>query len=162
MKKSHATVLEREALLRDIEQLRREGKSVAFANGCFDVLHVGHVRYLEAASELADILVVGVNGDASVRSLKGEGRPAMPAAERAEMIAALASVDYVTVFEEGSPVDLLEALRPDFHCKGTDYTPDSVPEAAVVRAYGGEVRIVGDPKDHSTSDILRKIARGAS
>ena len=162
MKKSHAAVLDREALRRDIEQVRREGKSVAFANGCFDVLHVGHVRYLEAASELADILVVGVNGDASVRSLKGEGRPAMPAAERAEMIAALASVDYVTVFEEGSPVDLLEALRPDFHCKGTDYTPDSVPEAVVVRAYGGEVRIVGDPKDHSTSDILRKIARGAS
>lgn len=162
MKKAHATVLDRVALLRALEPLRRDGSTIAFANGCFDVLHVGHVRYLDAAAELADFLVVGVNGDDSVHSLKGDGRPAMPSAERAEMIAALASVDYVIVFEESSPVSLLEALRPEFHCKGTDYTPDSVPEAAVVRAYGGEVRIVGDPKDHSTSEILRRIGGGGS
>jgi len=162
MKKTHGVVVERSALGQEIAAARREGKTIAFANGCFDVLHVGHIRYLEAAADLADVLVVGVNGDESVRTLKGEGRPAMPAAERAELIAALAAVDYVVLFEERSPADLLSTLQPDFHCKGTDYTPDSVPEADVVRAYGGEVRIVGDPKDHSTTSILRAIAkRGA-
>lgn len=136
---------------------RSRGRTIAFANGCFDVLHVGHVRYLQDASRVADVLIVGVNGDESVRHLKGEGRPVMPAAERAELISSIRGVGYVTVFDESSPARLLELLRPDFQCKGTDYTPDSVPEAAIVRAYGGEVVIVGDPKDHSTSELLGRM-----
>ena len=132
-------------------------KKIAFANGCFDVLHVGHIRYLQGAKEAADILVVGVNGDESVRELKGEGRPVMPANERAELVASIKGVDYVTIFNEPSPARLLGVLKPDFQAKGTDYTPDSVPEAEVVKAYGGRVIIVGDPKDHSTSAILEKM-----
>ncbi|MEO8035091.1 MAG: adenylyltransferase/cytidyltransferase family protein [Acidobacteriota bacterium] len=140
-----------------MERLRKEGKTIAFANGCFDVLHVGHVRYLQDAARQADVLVVGVNGDESVRALKGEGRPVMSEGERAELIAAIRGVTYVTIFHDRSPVPLLQALRPDFHCKGTDYTADSVPEASVVKAYGGRVVIVGDPKDHSTTAILAKL-----
>jgi rfaE bifunctional protein nucleotidyltransferase chain/domain len=155
----NAPVLERDQLLRAVEDARKAGKKIAFANGVFDVLHVGHVRYLQAAAAVADILIVAVNADASVRALKGEGRPVMPEAERAEIVSAIRGVSYVTVFGERSPAPLLELLEPDFHCKGTDYTPDSVPEAAVVRAYGGQVVIVGDPKDHSTTEILRKIPR---
>src|SRR3954453_12235524 len=136
---------------------RRTGKTIAFANGCFDVLHVGHIRYLQGAKEAADILVVGVNGAYSVRELKGEGRPVMPAQERAELIAAIKGVDYVTIFDERSPARLLGVLKPDFQAKGTDYTADSVPEAEVVKGYGGKVIIVGDPKDHSTSAILEKM-----
>jgi rfaE bifunctional protein nucleotidyltransferase chain/domain len=136
---------------------RREGRTVALANGCFDVLHLGHVRYLEGARAEADLLVVGVNGDASVRRLKGEGRPVMPAADRALLVAALRAVDLVTVFEEDDVAKLLLELRPDVHCKGSDYTVDSVPERDVVRSYGGRVAIVGGPKDHDTRHLLARI-----
>ena len=155
----NAPILTERQLIEKIEIEREHGRRVAFANGVFDVMHVGHIRYLQAAAAVADILVVGVNGDESVRRLKGEGRPVMPDEERAEMVSAIRGVSYVTIFHEKSPGRLLQALRPDFHCKGTDYTPDSVPEAEVVRAYGGKVVIVGDPKDHSTSDILRKLRK---
>jgi rfaE bifunctional protein nucleotidyltransferase chain/domain len=139
---------------------RTAGRSVAFANGVFDLLHVGHVRYLEAAAQEADLLVVAINDDESVRKLKGEGRPIMTAGDRAELVAALRCVDYVVVFSEPTVGALLEALRPDVHCKGTDYTVESVPEREIVRAYGGRTAIVGDPKDHSTRDLLARI--GAS
>jgi rfaE bifunctional protein nucleotidyltransferase chain/domain len=138
-------------------EARRAGRTVALANGCFDVLHVGHVRYLEGARAEADLLVVGVNGDDSVRRLKGEGRPVLPAADRALLVAALRAVDLVVVFEEDDVGDLLRTLRPDVHCKGTDYTVDSVPEREIVRSYGGRVAIVGDPKDHDTSRLLVRI-----
>ncbi len=141
------------------EQLRREGRRIAFANGCFDLLHVGHIRYLAGARAEGDVLVVGVNSDASVAHLKGPGRPLLPAPARAELVAALESVDYVVVFEEPSVAELLEELRPDVHCKGTDYTEETVPEREVMKRLGGQVRIVGDPKDHSTRDILADIAR---
>jgi D-glycero-beta-D-manno-heptose 1-phosphate adenylyltransferase len=141
------------------QRLRREGKRVAFANGCFDLLHVGHVRYLQGARELADVLVVGVNSDRTVAALKGPGRPLLPAAARAELVAALESVDYVVIFDEPTVAAVLEELRPDVHCKGTDYTEGTVPEREVMRRLGGEVRIVGDPKDHSTRNILAEIAR---
>jgi len=136
---------------------RREGRTVALANGCFDVLHVGHVRYLQGARAEADVLVVGVNGDASVRQLKGEGRPVMKAEDRALLVAALRAVDHVVVFEENDVSRLLVALRPDVHCKGTDYTPGTVPEREVVRSYGGRVAIVGDPKQHDTRALLQRI-----
>jgi D-glycero-beta-D-manno-heptose 1-phosphate adenylyltransferase len=136
---------------------RTSGKTIAFANGVFDILHVGHVRYLQDAARVADVLVVGVNGDESTRRLKGEGRPVMPAVERAELISAIRGVGYVTIFEEKSPARLLQELRPDFQCKGTDYSADSVPEAEIVKAYGGKVVIVGDPKDHSTTSVLEKM-----
>jgi len=139
------------------ECLRRKGKRVAFANGCFDVLHVGHTRYLQAARAEGDVLVVGVNGDAAVRALKGPGRPLVPAEARAEMVAALEAVDYVVIFEEQSAEAVLIELNPHVHCKGTDYTEESVPEREVMRRLGGEVRIVGDPKDHSTRTILAGI-----
>ena len=143
-----------------VEDARRAGRTVAFANGVFDLLHVGHVRYLQAAAREADVLVVAVNDDASVRALKGPGRPMLPAADRAELVAALRGVDYVVIFAEPTVTPLLELLRPDVHCKGTDYTVDTVPERATVRAYGGRIAIVGDPKDHSTRDLLRAIREG--
>jgi rfaE bifunctional protein nucleotidyltransferase chain/domain len=136
---------------------RAAGHTIAFANGCFDVLHVGHIRYLQDAAKQADVLVVGVNGDESVRGLKGEGRPVMNERERAEIISAIRGVSYVTIFHEQSPARLLGDLKPDFHCKGTDYTAESVPERDIVTAYGGKVVIVGDPKDHSTTEMLRKM-----
>ena len=145
----------REALARE----RAAGRTIAWANGVFDILHVGHVRYLQDAAKVADVLVVGVNGDESVRTLKGPDRPLMPAAERAEIIDAIQGVTYVTIFDEKSPARLLQLLQPDFQCKGTDYTADSVPEAEIVKAYGGKVVIVGDPKDHSTTDLLAKMRR---
>jgi rfaE bifunctional protein nucleotidyltransferase chain/domain len=151
-------VLSREALVERVEALRKDGKSIAFANGCFDMLHVGHVRYLEAAAQEADALIVALNDDESVRRLKGEGRPILPAADRAELVAALRCVDFVVVFPEATVGPLLEALRPDVHCKGTDYTVDSVPERDVVKAYGGRTAIVGDPKDHSTRDLLARLS----
>ncbi|HEX7153399.1 MAG TPA: adenylyltransferase/cytidyltransferase family protein [Thermoanaerobaculia bacterium] len=153
----NAPILTEAQLTETLDRLRAEGKQVAFANGCFDVLHVGHIRYLQDAAQVADVLVVGVNGDDSVRELKGEGRPVMNEQERAELIAAIRGVGYVTIFREKSPSRLLQVLKPEFHCKGTDYTPDSVPEAEVVRAYGGKVVIAGDPKDHSTTAILEKM-----
>jgi rfaE bifunctional protein nucleotidyltransferase chain/domain len=145
-----------EAVARD----RAAGRTVALANGCFDVLHVGHVRYLQGAAAEADRLVVAVNDDDSVRTLKGEGRPIMSAADRAELVAGLRPVNYVVVFEGRTVADVLEAIRPDVHCKGTDYTVESVPERALVAAYGGRTAIVGDPKDHSTRDLLARV-RGA-
>jgi rfaE bifunctional protein nucleotidyltransferase chain/domain len=154
-----APILTESELLEALAAERAAGKSIAFANGCFDVLHVGHIRYLQDAAHVADVLVVGVNGDASVRVLKGEGRPVMPENERAEIISAIRGVSYVTIFHEESPSRLLGILRPDFQCKGTDYTADSVPEAEIVKAYGGKVVIVGDPKDHSTSEMLRRMKR---
>jgi rfaE bifunctional protein nucleotidyltransferase chain/domain len=142
-----------------VAEARAAGKTVALANGCFDVLHVGHVRYLHGARAEADVLVVGVNGDGSVRRLKGEGRPVMPEADRALLVAALRDVDHVVVFPEDDVGGLIRALRPDVHCKGTDYTEDTVPERAMVRAYGGRVAIVGDAKDHDTRRLLDRLRR---
>ena len=150
-------ILQREELVTRINADRANGSRVVLANGCFDVLHVGHVRYLAGAQELGDVLVVGVNSDAQVARLKGAGRPVLPETERAEIVAALESVTYVTVFDEPTVEELLLALKPDVHAKGTDYTEDSVPERDVVRSYGGRVAIVGDPKDHSTSAILARL-----
>jgi rfaE bifunctional protein nucleotidyltransferase chain/domain len=139
---------------------RAAGRTIAFANGCFDLLHVGHVRYLQAASAEADRLIVAVNDDRSVSSLKGSGRPILGAADRAEMVAALRGVDYVIVFHDATVERLLLRLTPDVHCKGTDYTLDSVPERAVVQSYGGRTAIVGDPKNHSTRNLLSRLSRG--
>jgi rfaE bifunctional protein nucleotidyltransferase chain/domain len=136
---------------------RRAGRTIAFANGAFDLLHVGHVRYLQAASREADRLVVAVNSDASVRRLKGDGRPAMDEAARAELVAALRGVDYVVIFGDATVERLLRLIRPDVHCKGTDYTADTVPERHVVAEYGGRIAIVGDPKDHSTRDLIARL-----
>lgn len=152
----NAPILSEAQLLEALAREREAGRTIAFANGIFDLLHVGHLRYLQGAAAVADLLVVGVNSDASTRLLKGEGRPVVPQAERAELVAALRGVAYVTIFEERSPGRLIEALRPDFHCKGTDYSPENVPEGEIVRAYGGRVVIVGDPKDHSTTDLIRR------
>jgi len=148
-------------LLSRVADDRRHGRTIALANGCFDILHVGHVRYLEGAAHEADRLIVAVNDDASVRQLKGNGRPIVPAAARAEVIAAVRGVDYVVVFPELTVDRLLGVLKPDVHCKGTDYTLETVPERDAVRAYGGRVAIVGDPKDHSTRDLLARIGAGA-
>jgi D-glycero-beta-D-manno-heptose 1-phosphate adenylyltransferase len=150
-------VLNREELIERIKAARQNGSRIVLANGCFDVLHVGHVRYLAGARDLGDVLVVGVNSDEQVARLKGEGRPILPAVERAELVDALESVTYVTIFPEPTVEELLLALKPDVHAKGTDYTADSVPERDVVRSYGGRVAIVGDPKDHSTSAILARL-----
>lgn len=151
-------VLSVAGLSRRLAELRRQGKTVAFANGHFDLLHVGHLRYLQAAKAEADVLVVAVNDDASVARLKGPGRPVVPAAERAELLAGLVPVDFVVIFSGDSPTPLLAELRPDVHCKGTDYgTPERVPEYATVQAYGGRTALVGDPKDHATSDLISQV-----
>jgi D-glycero-beta-D-manno-heptose 1-phosphate adenylyltransferase len=140
------------------EELRREGRRIAFANGCFDLLHVGHVRYLQAAREQGDVLVVGVNSDRAVTQLKGPGRPLLPAEARIELVAALESVDFAVIFEDLTAENLLRDLRPHVHCKGTDYSLETVPERAVVESLGGEVRIVGDAKRHSTRELIDEIA----
>jgi D-glycero-beta-D-manno-heptose 1-phosphate adenylyltransferase len=140
-----------------VAQARASGRRIALANGCFDILHVGHVRYLQGARAEADVLVVAVNDDESVQRLKGPGRPIMPADDRALMVAALKSVDHVLVFHEDDVARVLLALKPDVHCKGTDYTPETVPEREIVRSYGGRVAIVGDPKDHDTRALLLKL-----
>ena len=140
---------------------RSAGQTVAFANGCFDVLHVGHIRYLSGAAQEADKLIVAVNNDASVRGLKGDGRPLMDESARAELVAALRDVDYVVLFGERSVDRLLAEIKPHVHCKGTDYTVDTVPERDTVTAYGGRIAIVGDPKDHSTRDLVARIREGA-
>ena len=149
-------VVSRERLTELVRTDRREGRTIAFANGCFDLLHVGHIRYLQAAAAEADRLIVAVNDDVTAAA-KGPGRPILKAADRAELVAALRGVDYVTIFPEPTVAPLLELLRPDVHCKGTDYTADSVPERETVLAYGGRIAIVGDPKDHSTRDLLARI-----
>jgi len=151
-------VLTRDQLADRVASDRASGLTIAFANGCFDLLHVGHVRYLEASAQEADVLVVALNDDAMVRQLKGAQRPILPAEHRAALVAALRCVDYVVIFPEPTVGPLLRLLQPDVHCKGTDYTVDSVPERAVVESYGGRTAIVGDPKDHSTRDLLARIA----
>jgi rfaE bifunctional protein nucleotidyltransferase chain/domain len=149
-------LVSREQLAAIVTADREAGRTIAFANGCFDLLHVGHVRYLQAAAAEGDRLIVAVNDDATAGA-KGPGRPVLPAEDRAELVAALRGVDYVTIFPEPTVAPLLRLLRPDVHCKGTDYTVDSVPERDTVAAYGGRVAIVGDPKDHSTRDLLSRI-----
>jgi rfaE bifunctional protein nucleotidyltransferase chain/domain len=151
-------ILDRNRLIARVAIARRNGARVVLANGCFDLLHVGHVRYLEGARALGDLLVVGVNSDERVRELKGEGRPYVPERERAEIVAALRAVDFVTIFQEPTVEALLRAIRPDIHAKGTDYTEESVPERDVVRSLGGRVAIVGDPKNHSTSQMLKQLS----
>jgi rfaE bifunctional protein nucleotidyltransferase chain/domain len=149
--------MSRGELAAQVSRDRERGLTVAFANGAFDLLHVGHIRYLEAARREGDRLIVAVNDDESVRGLKGAGRPIMPAADRAELVAALRAVDYVVIFPEPTVAPLLALLEPDVHCKGTDYTADTVPERDTVRAYGGRIAIVGDPKDHSTRAMLVRL-----
>ena len=139
------------------KELRQKGRVIAFANGCFDLIHVGHVRYLLGARESADVLIVGINSDRSVRQLKGQGRPLNPLEERMEILRYIEPVDYIVAFEEISPADLISELKPHYQCKGTDYTPETVPERSIVESYGGEVIIVGDPKDHSSSDLLTRM-----
>jgi len=141
------------------ERLRRERQRIAFANGCFDLLHVGHVRFLQGARQQGDVLVVGVNGDRAVAALKGTGRPLLPADARAELVAALECVNYVVVFEDVTAEALLRHLRPDVQCKGPDYSEETVPEREVMRNLGGSVRIVGDPKGHSTRKLLEEIVK---
>lgn len=150
-------IVSREELAERVARNRERGLTHAFANGCFDLLHAGHIRYLEAARREADRLIVAVNDDQSVRSLKGGNRPILKAADRAELVAALRAVDDVVIFGEPDVTALLTLLKPEVHCKGTDYTLDTVPERDTVRAYGGRVAIVGDPKDHSTRDLLSRI-----
>jgi D-glycero-beta-D-manno-heptose 1-phosphate adenylyltransferase len=152
-------ILDRGTLAEHVRLGRARGLRFAFANGAFDLLHVGHVRYLEAARRQADRLIVAVNDDESVRMAKGPSRPIMAAMDRAELVAALRAVDYVVIFAEPTVTGLLELLTPEVHCKGTDYTLDTVPERETVRAYGGRIAIVGDPKDHSTTDLLARLVK---
>ena len=156
---SARVVADYRALAALLEAERRRGSSVALTNGCFDVLHVGHVRLLEGARGLGDVLVVALNSDASARANKGAGRPCIPLAERMEIVAALSGVDFVTSFDEPTVAALLETLRPDVHVKGTDWTPETVPERDVVAAYGGRVAIAGDPKTHASSELIAKLRR---
>jgi D-glycero-beta-D-manno-heptose 1-phosphate adenylyltransferase len=150
-------ILSRESLREVLDARRKKGERIVLANGCFDLLHAGHVRYLEAARREGDILVVAVNSDSSVRPLKGPGRPVLPQDARAELVAALRAVDYVTLFDEPNVEALLETLRPDIHAKGTDYTAETVPERATAARFGVRVAIVGDPKRHSTRDLLTRL-----
>lgn len=154
-----AKIIPREEVFALGESLHREGRRIAFANGCFDLLHVGHVRYLAGAKQEGDVLVVGVNSDSAVRALKGPGRPIRPAQERAELVAALESVNYVVIFNEQTAAGVLKDLRPHVQCKGTDYSKASVPERGVMETLGGTVRIVGDGKSHSTREIVAEIVR---
>src|SRR3989338_7151087 len=140
-----------------VERERGKGRKIVFANGCFDILHVGHIRYLKEAKELGDLLIVAINSDSSAKRLKGDGRPVTPENERAEIVAAIEYVDYVIVFNEPNVSNLLLTLKPDIHAKGTDYTEDSVPEADTVRAYGGRVAITGDKKERSSTEIIKKV-----
>ena len=153
----NAPILTETELRRVVADERERGRSIAFANGVFDVLHVGHVRYLQDAAKEGDVLIVAVNSDESVRTIKGPARPLNNERERAEIVAAIRGVSYVTIFSDASPGRLLGVLKPDVQCKGTDYSADSVPEGEIVRAYGGRVAIVGDPKEHSTTEMIRRI-----
>ena len=150
-------ILERQALVARVNAEKEKGRGVVLANGCFDLLHAGHVRYLQGARSLGDLLVVGINSDDQVARLKGEGRPILPERDRAEIVASIEVVDLVTIFSEPTVTELLLAIRPNIHAKGTDYTEETVPERDVVRSFGGRVRIVGDPKDHSTSELIRRF-----
>ena len=149
-----------ESIVESARVLRAQGKTVALANGVFDLLHVGHVRYLQAARQMADVLVVAVNSDASTRAYKGPNRPVIPERERAEMVAALWCVDFVTVFDAPDVRGVLRALKPEVHVKGTDYSPETIPERDEVMAYGGRVAVAGDPKDHSSSELVKKLKGG--
>jgi D-glycero-beta-D-manno-heptose 1-phosphate adenylyltransferase len=153
-------VLSEQQLIDAVALARAAGRTIALANGCFDLLHVGHVRYLQGAAAEAARLIVAVNDDRSVAALKGEGRPILNAADRAELVAAVRGVDYVVIFSEPDVARLLTLVRPDVHCKGTDYTVETVPEREIVRAYGGRTAIVGDDKRHSTRDIIARLTRG--
>lgn len=155
-----APVLGRNEIVKLFERHRAGGTAIILANGCFDLLHAGHVRYLSGAKDLGGFLVVGVNSDRQVRRLKGENRPYIPEHERAEIVSAFRFVDAVTIFDEPTVEQLIDAIRPDFHAKGTDYTTETVPEREIVRRYGGRVAIVGDPKDHSSTELIGKIGRG--
>jgi rfaE bifunctional protein nucleotidyltransferase chain/domain len=159
MRPAHSKIVGREELREILVRHKRTGRRIVFANGCFDTLHVGHIRYLEGAREEGDLLVVGVNADSSVCQLKGPGRPILHENARAQLVAGLRAVDYVVLFSEPNVEALLEFLRPDVHAKGTDYTADSVPERAVANLLGIRVAIVGDPKDHSTRDLLDSIRK---
>ena len=159
MRKAASKIVTRDALSSKVAQHQRSGQRVVFANGCFDTLHVGHIRYLEGARREGDLLVVGVNADSSVCNLKGPGRPILNEDARAQLVAGLRSVDYVVLFAEPNVEALLEALRPDVHAKGTDYTTETVPERAVAARLGIRVAIVGDPKDHSTRELLESIRK---
>ncbi len=151
-------IKDRSSLAKTVAEARSSGARIVLANGCFDILHAGHIRYLSGAKALGDLLVVGVNSDRQVSSLKGPGRPIMSQADRAEIVASLEVVDYVTIFDEPTVEALLLTLKPDIHAKGTDYTEETVPEREIVRSYGGRVAIVGDAKDHSTSELIRRSA----
>jgi D-glycero-beta-D-manno-heptose 1-phosphate adenylyltransferase len=155
-------ILTRDELKRQVQTWRTNGEKITLANGCFDLLHIGHIRYLHSAKQLGGRLVVGINSDESVRALKGEGRPLMPATERAEILAALSDVDVVVIFSEPDVRALVREIRPDIHTKGTDYTAQSVPERDTVIECGGRVEIVGDPKDHSATEIIRKLEQRRS
>lgn len=157
MSKQFAPILGRDELAAEVARLRANGAVIVLANGCFDLFHAGHIRYLTAAKELGDVLVVGINSDEQVARLKGEGRPYIPEDERAEIVSSLRAADIVTIFPEPTVEELILAIRPDFHAKGTDYTTDTVPEREIVRSYGGKVAIVGDPKDHSSTDLIKKV-----
>jgi D-glycero-beta-D-manno-heptose 1-phosphate adenylyltransferase len=152
-----ARILDHNRLIARVAIARKRGARIVLANGCFDLLHVGHIRYLEGAKALGDLLVVGVNSDEQVRQQKGEGRPFMPERERAEIIASIRAVDFVTIFTEPTVEQLLLSIRPDIHAKGTDYSEESVPERDVVRSYGGRVCIVGDPKNHSSTEMVKRV-----
>jgi rfaE bifunctional protein nucleotidyltransferase chain/domain len=154
---STTKIVSRAELQAKVAEWRRDGEQIVLANGCFDLLHVGHVRYLGGAKALGGKLIVALNSDASVRQIKGDGRPLMPADERAEIVAALANVDAVIVFDEPDVRALIREIHPEIQAKGTDYTRDTVPERDEVRSYGGRVEIVGDPKDHSTSEFLGQL-----
>jgi rfaE bifunctional protein nucleotidyltransferase chain/domain len=159
--KSIDLILNQAELVARVQAARKNGARIVFANGCFDVLHVGHIRYLQGAKALGDLLVVGINSDRQVAVLKGPGRPILSETDRAEIVASIAGVDFVTVFDQPTVEDLLLAVRPDIHAKGTDYTEETVPERDVVRSYGGRVAIVGDPKNHSTSEILDRMGNNS-
>lgn len=153
-----APLLDRTRLVARVAIERQKNSKIVLANGCFDFFHVGHIRYLAGAKALGDCLIVAVNSDEQVRKLKGENRPLINENERAEIISALKLVDYVTIFPEPTVEELIRAIRPDFHAKGTDYTTETVPEREIVRQYGGQTVIVGDPKDHSSTELIRKIS----
>lgn len=154
-----APILDRTRLIARVAVERQKGAKIVLANGCFDLFHVGHIRYLAGAKELADCLIVGINSDEQVKKLKGENRPFTPERERAEILSALRFIDFVTIFDEPTVEELIRAIRPDFHAKGTDYTTESVPERDIIIECGGQVAIVGDPKDHSSTELIGKLAR---
>ena len=161
MNKIFAPILDRTELIARVEIERQKRKTIVLANGCFDLFHVGHIRYLAGAKDLGDFLIVGINSDEQVRKLKGENRPFMNEAERAEIVSALVFVDFVTIFNEPTVTELIRAIRPDFHAKGTDYTTETVPEREIVKEYGGQVAIVGDPKEHSSTDLIKLVGSGS-